>query len=97
MQQAMSPTDLAAVRHKWQCIVAGRVTIPNHDIRRLLAEVERLRLLNEGLIERAAAQAEVLGRLANRTRLTCDCGKEWVPAELAKGKEVGRPEKYAGA
>lgn len=37
----------------------------------ILAEVERLRALNESLVNARAAAAEVLGRVANKLPVTC--------------------------
>lgn len=48
----------------------------------LLAEVRRLRALNEGLAERCAAAAEVLGRIANKQKMFCkNCNSEFGPDE----------------
>ncbi len=42
------------------------------------AEIDRLRKLNEHLVDRLAAASEVLCKLANKAKLTCPaCGKEW--------------------
>jgi hypothetical protein len=44
----------------------------------LLVECDNLRAINEGLVNRLAAACEVLGRIANKTKLTCPtCKTEW--------------------
>jgi uncharacterized coiled-coil DUF342 family protein len=58
--------------------------LANDELNRLVeqkvAECERMQKLNESLAEQAASAAEVLGKLANRERLTCPkCATEWTP------------------
>ena len=44
----------------------------------LLVEVLRLQKMNDGLVRRCAAAAEVLSKIANREKLTCpQCQMEW--------------------
>lgn len=46
------------------------------------AEAERLRRLNEHLVDRLAAACEVLGKIANQERLTCPvCQSVWTIGE----------------
>lgn len=54
MVPGLSERDLWLIRHKWECEINGAVVISNNDVRRLLAEVERLRALNAPPAEQVA-------------------------------------------
>jgi len=69
----MTTDDERRILAKWAVGDGGAII--SRDIAVLYAEVQRLRSVNVSLVNRCAAAAEVLGRIANRERLTCSrCG-----------------------